>query len=332
MLVGMTMYSPVSIVQALRDLRWLILAPPMLNKDYSFFKGQVFEFSTQERAQNLQWLSVQDSNPAPLVDWLATKPLAHLNRLGRYAEHLLEYFLRFGPTHHLVAANIALRYEAADRQGDHTTRGEIDYLLTDGAHTYWHWELAVKYFLVRDVPNPSPHDLVGPDSVEVFAYKLEKMFERQMCHPKPPPYDLIAWQVAAFTRGWIFYPRHFKEGPLPFLHHKHLRGFWLEHSQLDQLPEGAYQILNRQRWLSEALVLNDISSPLTRAELVDAIQLDWFTDSRPPSGVSRGDGDSLGDSIDSEHDCQRDGSSWYEQERFFVMPNRWSAGHRGTSP
>lgn len=341
MLAGMTVYSQVSIVQALRDLRWLILAPPMLNKDYPFFKGQVFEFSAQERAQNTVWLSLQESNPQPLVDWLATKPLAHLNRLGRYAEHLLEYFLRFGPTHQLIAANIALRYEAADRQGDHTTRGEIDYLLTDCAQTktYWHWELAVKYFLVRDVANPSPHDLVGPDSVEVFAYKLEKMFERQMQHAKPAPYDQTDWRVAAFTRGWIFYPRRFAQPPLAFLHSQHLRGSWLKHEDMHELPDGAYQILNRQRWLSSAVAGDTAGSVLTRLQLSNAILMHWQEDSRPASGVlvarleqgyttdsSANSNSGNGSNKPANNSANFGVRSWYEVERFFVMPNHWGAG------
>jgi uncharacterized protein len=307
--------------QALSDLRWLLLSPPLLDAGHPRFAGQVFEFSAPQRWQIEHWLVQLVEQPQALMDWLASKPERHLARLGRYAEQLLEFFLRYGPTHQLVAANIPLRADPKVARGDHTTVGEIDYLLQDTDGQRWHWELAVKYFLCCDVDQPETVHLIGPDAVENFDHKLEKLFHRQLRHALPEPFACHQWRAAAFTRGWMFYPIARAGELVAGLNPIHLRGYWLTLAQLQaalllpQRPEPLdgerFQILDRQRWLASAQVSGaDLraSSVLTAHEVAQAIELRW----QGPyvSGVLVAQ-------------MQANGDHLIESNRFFVVPNVW---------
>jgi uncharacterized protein len=295
---------------ALDDLRWLLLAPPLLNPAHPRFNGCVFEFSVQQRNHIEQWLDQLGKDPQPLLDWLAAKSERHLARLGRYAEQLLEFFLRHGPTHRLVAANIALRVAAGQRQGDHTTVGEIDYLLEDLAGQRWHWELAVKYFLCCDVAVPSTSHLIGPDAAETFDSKLNKIFGRQLRHGLPAPYDQHVWKPAAFTRGWMFYPAGAAQLTVDELHTDHLRGCWLTLEQVQRGIEGEqFLILDRQRWLASAKhALTSRLITYNAHTLAQEIERRWC------------DGYASGVLVAQLH---RNGDHAVETNRFFVVPNAW---------
>jgi hypothetical protein len=152
----------------------------------------VQQFSAAEHQTISGWLDVIERDPAALFDFVhrtnrsgsdgsspTDQPRAPSPRLGRRAERLMEFFLRHGPTHRLVAANIPLRHVSP--KGDCTTVGEIDFLLQDSSGRPWHWELAVKFFLCTATGRQaSAADFIGPDRAETFDTKLRKMFERQL--------------------------------------------------------------------------------------------------------------------------------------------------------
>lgn len=314
-------------VQAWRDLAWLLNSPPLLNPDDARFNGQVLCFTQEQLALINEWLSQLAEQLELLSLWLEQKPPLHLARLGRYAEHLIEFFLLHGPTHQLIAANVALRYPEDQRQGDHTTQGELDFLVHErGAGQYWHWELAVKYFLW--VPaneasrlQPSVQDLepstwYGPDEVEVFSYKLQKIFGRQLRHRIPPPFDDRSWRAAALTRGWLFYPWNQEQiiPVMPWLHPEHLRGWWIRHQDLATLPPtwARFEILDRQRWLAKAqgqvcFSRDTLASRCTQRwdQLLAERQL-------PPSGI-----------LVAAIEENKNGET-VERARFFVVPDSFA--------
>jgi uncharacterized protein len=261
---------------ALADLRWLLLSPPLLDARFA----PIAELTGEQRMQIDVWLIEQQACPEPLLAWLdAHQPSTEKNwRLGRYAEKLLEFFLRFGPTHQLIVANLPLRRTTPDQQAGrpnhHTTIGEIDYLLTDNLGKRWHWELAVKYFLYRpqaDQRSAEAIDFIGPDAAETMDTKLSKLIDRQLRNLPTEPYSQHAWQAAAFTRGWIFY--HLESaadqdyehaGASGILSAQHCFGWWLEHSKVSQIdgvlgqvlrsrsaaPIAYARIIPRARWLA----------------------------------------------------------------------------------
>ncbi len=189
--------------QALRDLRWLLLSPPPLASGR--FSAEVQAFDPAQRELIEDWLESLQAAPDPLRQAMERHRAAPL-RLGRYAERLLEFFLRSGPTHRLVAANLPLRKASGSKGQQATTLGEIDFLLEDASGRPWHWELAVKFFLcVAPGQQAQPEDFIGPDPTDTLAGKLRTLFERQLRRTPPSPWDERAWRPAAFTRGWMFY-------------------------------------------------------------------------------------------------------------------------------
>jgi uncharacterized protein len=311
----------------LADLRWLLLSPPLLSPDFKRFDGKIAVFTGDEKLQIAAWLDtfqIDAQRQLQLIQWMANKPPKMIVRLGRYAEHLVEFFLKFGPTHRLVAANLQIKSAASTAgKNDHTTLGEIDFLLHQGEskplHSL-HWELAVKYFVCRDIPNATVADLMGPDSAETFDHKIEKIMSKQLLQAPPAPFCETAWHSQALTRGWMFYRFGGQKPPIAELSPDHAAGFWIEHRDIDELPTATYAILPRARWLSPATFcaaqIDQVAVTLDR--LGEAVSTLWA--SRPtsaswPSGVM---------AVSLAREIGADGSiCWKEQNRGFVMPNDW---------
>jgi hypothetical protein len=251
---------PEAAAQTARELRWLLLSPPLLDTAPGVHSAQVQQFSEAERPAISAWLDDIDRAPQALLEAVnaaaanGSDPLSHRPpslRLGRRAERLMAYFLRHGPTHRMVAANIPLRHLTPD--GDRTTVGEIDFLLHDAEGQPWHWELAVKFFLCTATgSHATPADFIGPDRAETFDSKLRKMFDRQVRHLPPPPWDTQTWTPAACTRGRLFY-RHGSPVPRTLgVHLDHLQGRWIERNRLEAMPaanEPVWHIVPRNDWM-----------------------------------------------------------------------------------
>lgn len=308
----------------LADLRWLLLSPPLLNPNFEAFQGKVALFDDSEKSQIASWLASLDSDAAlrnELTQWMANKPPKMIVRLGRYAEHLVEFFLRFGPTHRLAVANLQIK-SAPNVNGkkDHTTLGEIDFLLHDAQANPFHWELAVKYFVCRDIAHPQVSDLMGPDSAESFDQKIEKVMGKQLRQTPPPPLDQINWQPQALTRGWMFYRFGGSQPRIGELSEDHSTGFWIEHRYIAELPQSTYMLLPRARWLSRAVFTQAQVDQMAfdLAGVGDAVTGLWA--SRVPS-ASWPSG-AMVISLTSNAGCGCD-LKWIETARGFVMPNDW---------
>ena len=303
-------------MQALNDLRWLLLTPPLINPDHPRFTGAIATFNATQITTITAWLDTVV--PDHLQAFLETRPIGHLQRLGRYAELLIEYFLRNGPTHELLAANLPIRADTQFKQHriqvDHTTVGEIDFLVRDSsdpANVQRHWELAVKYFLCRGADDLSPSNFMGPDSIEVFEDKLIKLFDRQLQHTPPAPWDTYTWWRQAYTRGWIFYPVATPDLKPDWLHPDHPRGVWLHHEKIEHsLPESDYVVLDKQRWLAQACASEQSGGVLNKSQLREIISQSW-SESRPgqrwPSGIL----------------IARLNDAGFEAQRLFIVPNHW---------
>ncbi len=239
--------------QDLADLRWLLLSAPLLDATPGAFPAAVQQFTPAEAASIDTWLTGLQAQPALWHGFMhPASPLpGPPMRLGRRAERLLEFFLRHGPTHRFVVANLPLHDTAPD--GKHTSRGEIDFLLEDRAGRRWHWELAVKFYLcTAPAPTATLNDLVGPNRSDTLAAQVYKLIGQQLRHRPPVPWNDDEWAPAALARGWLFYPRDRARPQVPGLHPEHASGTWLTVDRLASLPLGDWCWLPRERWLSPA--------------------------------------------------------------------------------
>jgi uncharacterized protein len=301
------MFEPIT------DLRWLLASPPLLNPAHPQFVDRMVVFDATERAAIDEWLGSVAQDAAPLHSFL--EPFLAENgppRLGRYAERLLEFYLRFGPLHRFIASNLPIRRGANDRtQIDHTTIGEIDFLVETPRGEAEHWELAVKYFLcAADGPIATSDDFVGPDRAEVMTGKLAKLFDRQLGNTPPAPYADRTWRPRAFTRGWMFYA-----GDPPrcdLLAASHLRGRWVGRSDASALPEGRYVLVPRTAWMGAP----DDARIQSRDALLADIDLQW-SQFAPATAKRWPQARMIARLVETPGMLR-------EAERLFVVPDDWS--------
>jgi uncharacterized protein len=259
------------------DLSWLLLSPPLMSgicdpgTAPTSLQWPVVVFNETQRDLISAWLNTVTNDPTPLIDFLnAARPVNEIPlRIGRYAERLLQFFLAYGPTHQLVAANTVCTAQLPHAK-DHTTIGELDFLLRDAQDEALHWELALKYFVANDTPTPRIIDYMGPDGTEALTRKIAKM-TRQLEQRVPAPYQEVQWQAQAFTRGYLFY----RQPPLVTptqVHPDHLRGFWLWSDELASAgSQQRWVFLPRAYWLAPRVWLDSYNA----SELLELLHQKW---------------------------------------------------------
>ncbi|HPH64672.1 MAG TPA: DUF1853 family protein [Kofleriaceae bacterium] len=305
------------------DLRWLLLTPPLLSS------AAMVNFSLAERTQIEAWLATVEQQPEALHAFLAAHQPANEMplRIGRYAERLLQFFLLHGPTHRLVANNLIVRKRTSDdpaRASDHTTLGEIDFLVEDATGVKLHWELALKYFLALDVPAPRVLDYLGPDGTEALSRKITKL-DRQLHQAVPAPYDGDQWLPQGFTRGCLFYRRPPTQLPVE-LNPQHQRGFWLPFEQLAGWPSTQrYILLTRSQWLAP----RRWPAVLTGAELSEQLLARWRQQGEL---MAQRSGGTLSGQMIALVEPDTDGSMFRETARGFVMPPAFAMQRSSVSP
>jgi hypothetical protein len=256
-------FTPPSRAQLLADLRWLLLSEPLLCED--LYPGQVQRFSSDQNIAIAHWLK---QLPIERPELSAVNfEMESYQRLGRYAEKLLKFFLlNFSePTskpYQLLAHNLALNSNISGS----STQGEIDFLVIDSEQQPRHWEMAVKFFACEplshraDAATALSSEIIGPNRRDRLSLKIAKLFERQMRHIAPTPFEHFAWQAQAFAKGRIYYrlgeepPTHSLHEGRALLNPKHERGFWCLSNELhlidERHPATSLYPLYRSEWLS----------------------------------------------------------------------------------
>ena len=280
------------------SLRWMLQSPSPISDFAAVLYSNrespsgVAGFDDAQQAVNKVWLSAQAQSPAALLRALQTPENTPPQRLGRYAESLLSYYLQRAPMHRLIAEHVPIRRSlpaAAGDSQDHTTLGELDYLLQDAQTRFLHWELAIKFFLAEpDKSVLETSDFIGPDRKNSLHLKLEKMFQRQLRQPiperylaeYPSPSKPAIWHRQAYSRGYLFYRLGAPVQACAALNPMHARGFWLPMTELENLPDADYLPLPRWRWLAQAQRFSE-DNPLRRAGLIAALMRHWQAEPSP---------------------------------------------------
>ncbi|WP_233848601.1 DUF1853 family protein [Paraburkholderia sp. HD33-4] len=236
---------------AVRDLAWLLLSPDLLRPQPP--TGALADpFDTpQELQATLDWLRALDAAPELLHQDLAA---TRITRLGRYAERLLGFFLRYGPAAQLIAAGVPLRHAGL-------TLGECDFLVRTRQGARLHWELAVKCYLHAGDANgaevASLADYVGPNLKDRFDLKLAHLLDHQLPLSAREEFASTgyagAWTPQMFVKGWLFY-RHGETPNDPAeLDPAHGRGWWITRRDWQDFAcvhAHRWRVLPRLEWLA----------------------------------------------------------------------------------
>lgn len=293
-----------------RDLAWTLLSPPLLNSGSPALRHPLAAsrwLAEPERLAN--WLRSQEHSPAHLLEQLESTP--H-QRLGRYYERLWQYALEQAPDLRLLAANLPVR------DNGHTL-GELDLLLEDdeGLH---HLELAIKLYLGPS--EDGPNAWLGPGAEDHLLRKIEHFYQHQLPLSATPEGLRVVREFSEGTPsaglwlgGYLFYPWPARCPPPAGASDQHLHGRWLHRQEWpryqEQHPEG-WQVLSRKRWLAPAAC--DADGRWTAAQFAD-----WLAQ-LPEDGFPQ-----LLVRL-----AFQDGR-WREQERLFLVGDRWPRVHSGYS-
>ncbi|MGS0892411.1 DUF1853 family protein [Burkholderia stagnalis] len=298
---------------AVRDLGWLLASPGLLTAAPGAPLARPWS-DAAERGAAEAWLASVDAAPEPLHRALEGLRPA---RLGRYAECLLEYFLAYGPSLRLVAANLPLRSHGK-------TLGEVDFLVDAPDGRRLHWELAVKCYLCAPVRGgASLADFVGPNLVDRFDRKRGRLLDHQLRLSDRDGFALLGYGVPSaaqmFVKGWLFYPYGEPRPPLSAdIAPDHPRGFWLTHAQWPawaaaQPADAAWGVLPRLAWLAPRRTEASADAGLEPLAAPRAL---------PPVLASHPAPTLIG-----VHAKAGDGT-WRETARGFVVPDDWPARAR----
>jgi hypothetical protein len=220
----------------------------------------------------MAWLEAQDADPAGLHRHVVA---ARVTRLGRYAECLLAWFLKHGPSARLIAANIALR-----RGG--VTLGECDFLVETQAGRRLHWELAVKCFLHAGDGRGELADYVGPNLQDRFDLKLAHLLDHQLQLSAREEFASLGhrgpWDAQMFVKGWLFYRNgHAERDPVESdpveIDPAHARGWWATRADWPVFSAShadAWMLLPRLEWLA-LRVAHDASNFLSAQKLAEQL-------------------------------------------------------------
>lgn len=133
----------------------------------------------------------------------------HHNRLGFFAEEILNFAINFHPDFRLLGKGIQLK-------DDKTTLGEFDFIFEHlSTSTWYHLELAVKFYLCFG-DGSEQHHFLGPNAKDRLDIKVKRVLSHQLPlieHPKAQEF-LELQQIPSITSlahlpGILFY--HFLE-------------------------------------------------------------------------------------------------------------------------
>ena len=209
----------------LRDLAWLLYLPSI---------------SSPFLAENLNYQFEEEDQLGKLNRWIEDMELEGIDSpidtlpLGKYAERLIEFYLKSNSNYELLAHNLQINEEQL-------TVGEVDYLFQElYSKANIHLEFAIKYYL--KVNFQGQERFLGPSAKDWFQRKLTKLSEHQSqytlqyAHLLPIRLQKLNFQPKIMVKGALFYP--YVEWGRANNKNYLIEGWWIGIEQLSYLAPG----------------------------------------------------------------------------------------------
>lgn len=240
---------------------------PLLHQYHGFFRTQDLWAHAPSTAPTALLLPKQIPTPsiAQLQHWQTT--LSPKLRIGRQAEHFLQYYLDQHPQ--IDSLYHSLQITTEEKQ----TLGEFDFLYYENQQQQWyHLEQCFKFYLYDVKAGNREYDQwIGAHRRDSLAQKLDKLLHHQfplLHHPVAQSYLVdrnipidrvqpqLSYKAALFLPFGETFPSHNTLNPAC------LRGYWLDWATfLHQAPQHAHYYLPPKRhWAIAPELVNDWQS------------------------------------------------------------------------
>lgn len=284
--------------QALRDLKWALSAPQMIDNAHKWYP--IIDPFAQTK-----WIDDLEHAPAPLEQHIQAHPT---KRLGLYYEQLVKFAFEQTPNLELLMHNQPV-YDGK------RTIGAFDFIYQNSQAEVIHRECAVKYYLGIPQSQGGPSDWSqwwGPNKADRLDLKLDKLLNKQikLGETKQAQQLLNSKQIKIDRKeidlkGYLFYPlgQHMKQ-PKDFSP-SHIKKYWLTPSHISQLnPSSFWEVLPKLRWLSPACAGKRLLDTQQLAHAID----EYFTKNPSPVLVGEYADNQIGQP---------------ELNRYFITPQHW---------
>ena len=280
-----------------RDLWWVASSTPMMTDverlpQLSAERQDLLRDHVLPAVRALEAMSTEDALAAVgATGW----------RVGHYFEALVGHWIQALPGWTLLAANHPVRHEKQ-------TLGAYDFILRNSEGQVEHWEVAVKFYLRRDLGSEW-RSWVGPNQRDRLDKKVNRMRDHQLVLSRrevglaalePLGVSEIHRRVA-LLKG-CFFTEWGRASTGPEGATEDAQGRWTDESQLTELarafPQSRWMRRDKPFWLAP---LEGLSFDLDAGGLPDAL--------RRPEMWSRLEQQTSGD--------------WREAERWFLVPADW---------
>lgn len=264
------------------DLYWILTSPGLFAPDFLPVVGDD-DFRAIIRGvleSNTEAFKLKQTE----ADAILQKPRVY--KLGIYAEALVESILsKLKIGYELAASNLPVK-----KDGKHI--GEFDFILKNkNTLTAEHWELSVKFYLLKKNATGLSADFIGPNGRDSFEIKLNKLRSRQL-HLHETEEGAEALEEAGvrvdgmvsklLTRGCLFYhAESWRSMAVPaFVSPEALRGWWCTVDEIERfLPKDElFVICERIEWMSPFEPGEASERILNRDQLITRLKEQFKTD------------------------------------------------------
>jgi len=240
----------VSTLKLSQDVKWVFESASLIDEGFTELNGFKIQFP-----EDLKIL--QDAEA-----YLNKNPLQknQTTRLGLYFEYVFKFGIENYSNHKVTLHNYRLK--------EHHNLGEIDFITEDEIGKYFHWEIALKFYL-QHKNGKVLENWIGPNAKDNFNLKWQKLIHKQIPFSQMPEVkkdlalnDISIEKALLFVKGMLFYHPKNSDGLQPeIVNPFHKKGWWIYPNEFSQYfsYKTSWLILEKFNWIGTPDLTPEIS-------------------------------------------------------------------------